>query len=108
MQDNQEIPANPHITIPNPFEDYQKSLEQMNVMFPELQEISRICYEFFLMSHDGKKLWELLEDKYIMGNNVNPMLPNSEIIAMYWTGFTDCLKFLRQQGLAHKQRVNAV
>lgn len=108
MSQEQPQGPNPHITIDNPFEDYQKSLEQMNVMFPDLQEIARICYEFFLMSNDGKKLWELLEAKYIMGNNVNPLLPNSEITAMYWTGFTDALKFLKQQALAHRQRVNAV
>ncbi len=108
MQDNQPHQDNPFTTQENPFADRQKSLEAMVAMFPELQEIGRICYEFFLMSEDGKKLWEMMADKYLFNNLVDPTQLGSEIRAMYWTGFTDCLKLFRQQALQHKQRINAV
>ena len=106
-QQPNDIP-NPHMAIPNPYEDLQKGLEAMNLMYPELQEIGRICYDFFIVSTEGQKLWEMLEKKYIMGNQVNPMLVNCAETALYWTGFIDCLKFLRQSAMQHKQRVIAV
>ena len=112
MEENNNLPPqpkdNPFTTQENPFDSYQKSLEAMAVLYPELQEIGRICYEFFLMSVDGKKLWELLENKYLFTSMVDISTPGCEIRAMYWTGFTDCLKFLKQQAVQHKQRINAV
>ena len=110
MQDNQQPPnaPNPHMTIPNPYEHLQKGLEAMNVMYPELQEIGRICYEFFIMNPEGQKLFEMLEKKYMWGNQVNPMMANAAETALYWTGFIDFFKFLKQSAIQHQQRVNAV
>ncbi len=100
--------ANPFASIENPFENYQKNLDAMVTMFPELQEIGRICYEFFMISEDGKKLWELIQDKYLLGDLVDPNVAHCEMRALYWTGFTAFPKFLRQQALHHKQRIQAV
>jgi hypothetical protein len=106
---NQPQPKdNPFTTQENPFDSYQKSLEAMAVLYPELQEIGRILYEFLLMSADGKKLWEMLENKYLFSNLVDINTPGAEIRAVYWDGFTSCLKFFKQQAIQHKQRINAV
>lgn len=107
MQENQQ-PPNPHISIPDPFKDYQKSLEELAKLDPTIHEFSRICYELFYMNQDGKKLWEILKDRYLLQSLVNPTLPGADLNAIYWTGFTDLIKLFNQQALQHKQRINSL
>jgi hypothetical protein len=106
--DNPQQQPNPHTTIENPYAQYQDSLDELSKMFPEIHEFARTCYEIFLMSNDGKILWEILQNKFLWANLVNPTSDNCANTSLYWTGFTDCIKQFRQLGLQHKQRINAV
>lgn len=108
MEENNQQPSNPHITIPDPFEAYKASLDELAKVDPLINEFSRICYELFFMHTDGKKLWEILQDRFLLSTLVNPSAPQAETMAVYWAGFTDCIKQFRTLGLQHKQRINAV
>ena len=94
--------------LPDPFKDYQESIEQYQKAHPELLEFSRIAYKLFLVDEDGKKLIKLLEERYLQQSLVDPTAINAPHLALYWTGFTDCIKSLKRQALEHKQRIEAV
>src|SRR4051812_17342544 len=108
MDSNPSVEPNPYSTLENPFDARQKNLDAMTAMYPELQEIGRICYELFMLNKDGKKLWELLADKYLFNSLVDIQAPGPEMRSLYWSGFTDCLKFFKAQAKQHKQRIDAV
>ncbi len=106
MEEKQQEP-NPHISIPDPYADYQASLAKLAELDPKVNEFGRLCYEIFFIEENGKKLWEILEERFLMSTLVNPTAPQSEIVSIYWNGFTDCIKQFKQLGNQHRQRINA-
>lgn len=105
-QDNQPQP-NPYITIPDPYKDYQESIARLAELDPKVNEFGRLCYEIFFMTDNGKDLWNILEERFLHSTLVNPTAPQSEIVAVYWAGFTDCIKQFKQLANQHKQRISA-
>lgn len=104
--DSQAQP-NPHTTIADPFEEYQKNLDAYSKTHPELLETGRLAYELFLINEDGKKLLKKLEERFLMKSLVDPMLPSAPNVALYWAGYTDCIKALKALAIEHKQRIEA-
>jgi hypothetical protein len=98
---------NPYATLDNPFDQYQDSLAELAKLHPEVNEFARVCYEIFLVNPDGKILWEILHDKFLMANLVNPTANNCEHTAVYWAGFTDCIKQFDNLAKQHRQRIQA-
>lgn len=99
--------SNSYIEKPNPFDEYNKNLEEFAMNNPEIIEISRLCYEVFKGTNDGKKLMNELENRFLFGSLVNPLSQNSSECALYWTGFTDCIKWLRNYANEHDERIKS-
>ena len=98
---------NPYIAIPNPYEEYKKNMDEFTKNNPEALEVSRLCYEVFEMNEDGKKLLELYEERFIFSSLVNPMMSNASEAALYWSGFTDCIKGFKRYVSEHQQRITS-
>ena len=103
--DSKQQDNNPHIQIPNPYEAYNESMDNLAKENPELLEIGRLCYEIFLMNEDGKRLFEVLQERFLFSTLTNPLAPSASNCAIYWSGYTDCIKFFRANALEHKKRV---
>lgn len=107
---NQEQPQsrpNPHIAEPNPYAEYAKKQEQLAKEHPELQEFGRLCYSTLVTYEDGKKMLDQVIDRFLMKSLVHPTSANAADQALYWTGWTDCVKFLKQTAHEHQQRITA-
>ena len=104
-QEQSQEQSNPHIAEPNPYADRQAAIDSSVTEHPELQELGRICYEIFMQNKDGVKLFELMQSRFLMRTLVNPTAPNPGECAIYWSGYTDCLKFFYSTANEHKQRI---
>lgn len=95
---------NPLIQLPpNPF---QFQHEQQQKVRDEAIELQRLCYEVFHMSDTGKKLYTMLQDKYVIPARFSPHENNASNLALYWEGFKEAIRGLHDQGLLHAKRVN--
>lgn len=96
---------NPYIKAPNPYDEYNKNAEKLAKENPEIFEIGRVCYEVFCCNKDGKRLLEILEKRYLHSNLINPAAANASSLALYWSGFCDCIKGFKSYASEHEQRI---
>lgn len=94
---------NPYLQIQDPFEDQRKQLDEVKQKQIEFQ---RLCFEIFHMSDDGKKLYEMIKEMYIIPARYAPSDPVAPTLAIYWEGFKEAMRGLWNQGKVHKDRVN--
>ena len=95
---------NPLIAPPqDPFEPQRQQQEKIR---QEAIELQRLCYEVFHMSDHGKKLYNILQSKYVIPAQYAPSHPAASQLALYWEGFKEAIRGLHDQGLLHAKRVN--
>ncbi len=71
-------------------------------------ELQRLCYEVFIVSANGKKLYELLQEKHLIPAKFAPNDPYAPTLAMYWEGFKAAIRGLRDNGIVHMKRGSTV
>jgi hypothetical protein len=98
--------VNEHIEVPDPYKDYNKYVDSMLKNNPEMAEMGRLCYEIFMQNKDGQLLLKSLEERYIYVSHVNPKDTSAPTTALYWSGFTDCIKGLKMYATEHKKRIS--
>lgn len=100
------------MSVPNNYipEDprHKQAMAQKEAIDAFTVELQRLCYEIFHMSEDGKKLWKLYEETYIVPALYDPRLPNSEMIGAYFEGFKEALRGQYVNGIIHKNRIAGV
>ena len=107
--ESQEKPEgrNPHIEVPDPYEAYNDNRDEFVKHNPETMEAARLCYEVFECNDFGKQLLKLYEDRFLFQSLVNPLANNASESALYWAGFTDCIKGFKSYVIEHQQRISA-
>lgn len=85
---------------------YGDSIEKLKDR-PELVEFDRLCFEIFIGTDSGKRLIELLLEKYIIPPIAHLNNPKYEIACVYGEGFKAALLMLRQCAISHSQRIKA-
>jgi hypothetical protein len=96
---------NPYLEIPDPFKQYRESLATLHLDNPKGIEMERLCYEVFIISKEGQKLYEHLIEKYLIPSQVSPAHPQGMQIAMYFEGFKAGLRSLMDMARIHQQRI---
>lgn len=91
---------NPFIDIPNYYEGYQTSVEELKNR-PELIEFGKLCYEVLHVNESGKRLMELLEERYILPGIVRPDNPKYEIACVWAEGFKEAFRLLKRNIETH-------
>ena len=96
---------NPYLSIPDPYEQYRESMKNMQWENPKGMELERLCYEVFVISAEGKKLYQHLQDKYLIPTQVVPSHPQAMQLAMYFEGFREAIRGLLNMARVHQQRI---
>ncbi len=86
--------------------NYQKSVDELKNK-PEVVELDRLCYEVFEASENGKKLLNILKERFIVPSLVQPNAPNYETILTFYEGFKEAYRLLSHSAESHKQRIKA-
>lgn len=97
---------NPFIEPQNYYEGYQKSVEELKKR-PEIVEFGRLCYEVFETYEPGKRLMELLLEKYVLPSIVNNNAPNYDIACVYAEGFKEAYRLLLRSVKTHENYIRA-
>ena len=96
---------NPLLNIPDPFEGYRASMKDMQWENPKAMELERLCYEVFVISKEGQKLYKHLEERHLIPSQVVPSHPQAMQLAMYFEGFREAIRGLKGMALVHQQRI---
>ena len=102
-----EIPSNPFIAQPDPFEPMRESINSLMEKNPELQEDARLCYETFVINKHGEQLMKSFVKRYCEDEQLDPTQDNAANTALFWSGFRRCLWTFRMLANEHKQRIEA-
>ena len=99
-----DLDKNPYLQPPpDPFQyvkDQQKALQKEQV------EMERLCFEYFIMSDQGKKMADLLLEKFILPSHFAPNDQNADKLAIWWDGFKSALRGLSiTNGRNHQKRI---
>lgn len=107
LPDRPDLSDNPFLRIENPYED-PKLQERQQQASLKAAEFQRLCHSVFHEYADGKRLWEMWRDMYLMENQVDPTGSNSSNLSLWWDGFKSCGLGFYNHGLMHIKRVNGV
>jgi hypothetical protein len=97
------VSHNPLLQIPDPYEEQRAKQDKLN---KEAIEFQRLCFEVFHMNKDGKALWELIKERYLLRALFAPTHLKSSELALYYEGFKEALRGLWAQGDIHLRRIN--
>lgn len=95
---------NPYIDQPNYFEGYTKSIEGLK-NHPEFVEFDKLCYEVLELNESGKKLLELLRERYILPALVNISNPNYQVACIWGEGIKEAFRILTNAVKNHANRL---
>jgi len=97
-------PNNPYLqpVFPDPFETIKQSQNHLREKEIEFQ---RLHYEILQMNKEGKRLNDMLQDKFVKPSHFNPNDPNASTLAIWWDGFRTAIRGLDEQGKIHAQRI---
>lgn len=94
---------NPLLEVPDP---YQHQRAHQDKIRAEGHELQALCYDLFHVNPEGKKLYEILKNKYIIPAQYAPTHPHAANLALYWEGFKEAIRGLYDQGMVHIKRMN--
>jgi len=86
MDENHFFNSDLYKQYSDPFYGYRQSAE--TALPPNNKELNfaRACYDVFIMSEDGRKLWELIKERLLFENNFMPSMTNPSESAIYEQG----------------------
>lgn len=99
------IENNPFLQVPNPFEEVQTS---QNAASREALEFQKLCWTVFHVEPSGKRLMELLKERYLLRPLFSPDHPQGQNQAMFWEGFREAIRSFHNYGLQHQLYINGV
>lgn len=96
---------NPYLEPENFYEGYQKSIEELRNK-PEAIELDKLCYYVF-STEDGKKFLNEVTERFLIPGFINPQSPNLGESAIYYEGFKEAFRMIRNCLRSHEQRIQA-
>ena len=96
---------NPFLKLENPYENIKQASEEVTKVQMELQQL---CWQVFHVEPHGKRLMELLKERYLMRPLFTPDHPQSSNLCMFWEGFREAIRGFDNLGKQHQQYVNGV
>lgn len=90
--------TNPYLDTQNPYTEYERKDDGASKSQLEFQ---RLCYEVFLVEPSGKRLMEILKERYVMQACFSPTHPQATQLAMFWEGFKEAIRTLQNYGVQH-------
>lgn len=97
--------VNPFLEQENYYEGYQASINKLKNN-PEIVEIEKLCYLVF-RTEDGKKLIDEITERYIIPGFVNPVVPHASNAALFYEGFKEAFRMIKNSIKSHEQRILA-
>ncbi len=86
---------------PEVFKAYKERAGQEN---KEMEELQRLCWEVFVGNPNGKRLYEILTEKYLLPAKFSPVDANATNLAFYWEGFKAAIRGLKDNALVHVRK----
>ena len=74
----------------------------------ELEEFQRLCYEVFVVSDQGKQLYDMLVKKFVIPSMFSIGDKDIQYSAIYWEGFKSAIRGLMDSALGYLKRANRV
>lgn len=99
------IEENPYLKPENYYAGYQESIEGLKNK-PEALEMDKLCY-FVFSTEEGRRLMSEIVDRFLMPGFIHPNAPNIEYAAIYYEGFKEGFRMLRNCIKSHEQRIAA-
>jgi hypothetical protein len=96
---------NPYLEPENYYKGYQDSIDGLKNK-PELVEMDKLCY-FVFNTDDGKKLMDEITERFLIPGFIHPNGQNIEASAVYFEGFKEAFRMIRNCIRSHKQRIEA-
>lgn len=90
-----------HLITPDEPEAFKVYRELNEKNAREIEEMQRLCCEIFISNPSGKRLYEILTEKYLLPAKFSPIDNNAVNLAFYWEGFKAAIRGLKEHALAH-------
>lgn len=92
------------------FEGHQTGFEEqvMQIKIEEEKaqlELERLCYEVFMATNDGTKLWEIFTEKFLLPALCAPNSPNFRQECIYFDGFKQAFRSIMGMARNHQRRI---
>lgn len=85
---------------------YAVQRAQMEQMAKQNLEFEQLCCEK-LSDAGGKRLYEILEERFVTRQLIDPNSANCQNAAIWWDGFRQCIFMLYGSAKAHLNRIYA-
>jgi hypothetical protein len=69
----------------------------------EQLNIQRLCYETFILNPAGQELMAILAERILMVGLGNMKSPKYEMEVLYFEGYKDAIRAMRNMALAHEK-----
>ena len=96
---------NPYLQIEDPYANVKNKKDDAS---KAQMEFMALCWRVFHVDADGKRIMELMKERYLMRPLFNPEHPNCKELALYWGGFCEAIRGFYNLGLQHQQYINGV
>lgn len=97
---------NPILEQENYFAPYQENIKNLQNR-PEVIEFDKLCYELFEMNETGKRLLDLMKQRYLMRSLCPRGTATYQLDVLWEKGFKDCILLFVDSLNAHHQRIIA-
>lgn len=91
-----------------PENPYQQDQDALSDIKRRTDLFEHLCYQVFVLNDDGKDLYEMLKDQFLLSSGFNPNHPNANNLALYWEGIREVVRGLGLAAVKHQKRVNNV
>ena len=96
---------NPYLQVENPYADVTNKRDEAT---KAQLEFMQLCWTVFHVEPNGKRLMDLMKERYLMRPLWTPDHPNCKELSLYWSGFCEAIRGFYNLGLQHQQYVNGV
>ncbi len=96
---------NPYLKPENYYAGYQESIENLKNK-PEALEMDKLCY-FVFSTEEGKRLMAEIVERFLLPGFIHPSGQNIQHAAIYYEGFKEGFRMLRNCVKSHEQRIAA-
>ncbi len=96
---------NPFLKPENYYAGYQESMDALKNK-PEALEMDKLCY-FVFNTEDGKRLMSEIVERFLLPGFIHPNGVSIGHAAVYYEGFKEGFRMLRNCVRSHEQRIAA-
>lgn len=97
---------NPLLQPEDHFAGYNQSIDELKNS-PEAIELEKLCYDVLEHYEPGKKLMQIMKDRYLTKAFADRNDPHYERITTWGEGFKEVFRMFHALVISHKQRIKA-